>query len=260
MSELIKHLGRLYPRIKIIAVGHYATRRLASLESLVAELPVNQSTSVAEVKRQLYELPVNPFFARQWVMPVCRRLADAVADSRKTASPRRNILIIGNSFLGVPAPIFNAITGRLRASNYSLTATLYSYNDISGYNFSNIEVRRNIAAIDLYKYIEDCRFILFFPADYHYMNQLSGTIPLSLTFGRPLITLANVLQPYAIEAHYKLDDPALIQQLEDGARYAAAQAHLQVRLNEYLADSAAALESCLSALSIGSQQPPAICG
>lgn len=228
----------------MIAVGHYATRRIAA----------------AALQPQVAELPVNPFFDRPWAMPVCRRLADAVADSRRTASPRRNILIIGNSFLGVPAPIFNAITSRLRAANYSLTATLYSYNDISGYDFSNIEVRRNIAAIDLYKYIEDCRFILFFPADYHYMNQLSGTIPLCLTFGRPLITLANVLQPYAIEAHYKLDDPALIQQLEDGARYAAAQAHLQVRLNEYLADSAAALESCLSALSIGSQQLPVICG
>lgn len=235
-GEILERFRAVYPALKIIAVGHYATRGL------------QQQTQIAE-------LPVNPFFPSNpiWAMPVCKALTDAVADCRMTMPASRNILLIGNSFKAVPAPLFNAIIQRLQTAAYSLTATLYKYNDISGYDFSHIECKRDIAAIDLYKCIENCRFILFFPADYHYMNQLSGTIPLSLTFGRPLLTLSNVLQPYAIESFYDLGDSALMSQLEDSERYAAAQAHLRLRLVSYLATSAAALDNCMASLGF----PPA---
>jgi hypothetical protein len=233
-GEILERFRAVYPALKIIAVGHYATRGLLQ----------------QQMQMQIAELPVNPFFPSNpiWAMPVCKALADAVADCRMTRPASRNILLIGNSFKAVPAPLFNAIVQRLQTAAYSLTAALYGYNDISGYDFSRIECKRDVSAIDLYKYVEDCRFILFFPADYHYMNQLSGTIPLSLTFGRPLITLSNVLQPYAIESFYDLADTALMSQLEDSRRYQAAQAHLRLRLDIFFATSAAALENCMASL------------
>jgi hypothetical protein len=240
-AQMVNTIHSAYPALKIIAVGHYATRAFAD-ESAGAD------------KRQIVELPVAPFFSCPWAMPVCRRLADAVADCRITRPPSRNILLIGNSFKAVPAPLFNAIIQHLQTAGYSLTATLYGYNDISGYDFSHIECKRDIPAIDLYKYIEDCRFILFFPADYHYMNQLSGTIPLSLTFGRPLITLSNVLRPYEIESFYDLGDTALMSQLEDSERYVAAQAHLRLRLTDYFVSSAAALDNCMASLGFPSAE------
>lgn len=257
-QKMLEKLAALFSKTRFIVVGHYSARSIADALDTI-------------LQQRICEIPVNPFFCRsatasanasgkddvadlpaKFVLPVCRQLADAVADCRSATSPPscRKILIIGNSFKEVPSPVFNNITKALQSANYTLTAILYGYNDISGYDFSYINVARDIPAIDLYKAVEESRFILFLPANYHYSNQLSGTIPLSLTFGRPLITFANVLAPYNIHSFYNIDNPRLIAELECPHRYKEAQAHLQVRLNEIFAANAEILEDSLRTLGL----------
>ena len=243
---------------RFLTVGHYSQKSIANwlLEDI-------------DRSKRICEIHVNPFFSRRsatasatcnlppsqpakFILPVCRQLADAVADCRSAVLPTsgKKILIIGNSFKSVPHHIFNAFTGALRSAGWSLSAVLYGYNDISGYDLTAINVRCDLPAIDLYKEIEECRFILFLPANYHYFNQLSGTIPLSLTFGRPLITMENVLTPYNIQPFYNIGDPLLLQHLESADRYSKAQAHLQVRLNEIFTTNAEILEDSLRSIGL----------
>ena len=261
MPDVIRKLVADWPQTRFLAVGHYMVHSIAKW--------LSEDNALS---KRVHEISVNPFFGKmnsadlssasaadlphaKFVLPVCRQLADAVADCRSaSAAPSgknaKNILIIGNSFKSVPPPIFNSFIGALQSAGFALTATLYGYNDISGYNFAGIRVSRDLPAIDLYKNIEESRFILFLPADYHYFNQLSGAIPLSLTFGRPLITFENVLTPYNLRSFYNIGDPHLIEQLGDDARYKEAQAYMEVRLNEIFAANAEILENSLRSLGL----------
>lgn len=269
-KKMLEKLFTIFPTTRFLVVGHYSAHSIADIFDTIhlqriCELPVNPFFSCrsataslplalrSATRADVADLP--PSQPAKFILPVCRQLADAVADCRSATADNvsnKKILIIGNSFKSTPPNAFNFLIKILQEEKYTLSAILYGYNDISGYDFTSINVKRDLPAIDLYKEIEECRFILFLPADYHYFNQLSGAIPLSLTFGRPLITIANVLAPYNIQSFYNIDDEVLLQHLESVDRYKEAQAYMQVRLNEIFATNAEILEDSLRSIGLTS--------
>jgi hypothetical protein len=220
-----------FPSIKLLAVEHYSVQTIkGKLDSVC--------------KSQICDLPVQPFSSPgTCIIPVCPRLADLLVTCRSAIPIERNILIIGNSFKNTPATLFNSFIYMLQSSGYTLKAVLYGYNDLSGYNFSLIDTRKDISAIDLYAEVESARFILFLPADYHFMNQGSGSLVHSLQFGRPLITMPDFLTLYNIKSYYSIGDPNLLKKFDDTMYYKEAQSYYGLCLNEIIANNSKILEN-----------------
>ena len=209
----------------IIDVQHYATSASASA------------------------ITVNPFGRRRqagpkFILPVAPALANILsANRRQIPGPAKKIAIVGNSFMSMPATLFKQLTSILSVAGWTLTAYLYSYNNIDDYLNEHITVKSNCLAIDLFKELNESRYILFYPAPHHFFNQLSGSIVLSLLFGRPLLTLPDVLAPYNIQCHYNLNDTSFLLKLFDDEYYKTAQHHLDVRINEFIAEGRHVLDS-----------------
>ncbi len=228
IKDVVLQIVERFQSIKILAVEHYAVHAL----------------SESAKQWQIADLPVQPFSSPgTCIIPVCPRLADLLTTCRSAIPSNKHILIIGNSFKNIPADLFNSFIRIFQVAGYTLTAILYGYNDISGYDFSSINVYKDVCAIDLYAEIEKCRFILFLPADYHYCNQGSGALVHSLQFGRPLLTNADFLKLYNINSYYSIGNPNLLKQLDDDAYYKEAQSYYSVRLNEIISNNLQILEN-----------------
>jgi hypothetical protein len=223
----------------IIAVNHYA----ASAASASAASASAASASAAAI----YNITVNPFGRQacpKFVLPIAPALANILsANRRQIPGPAKKIAIVGNSFMSMPAPLFKQLAAILSTAGWTLTAYLYSYNNIDEYISEHVTVKSNCLAIDLFKEINESRYILFYPAPHHFFNQLSGSIILSLLFGRPLLTLPDVLARYNIECHYNLNDTSFLFKLLDEEYYRVAQQHLDVRINEFIAEGRGVLDS-----------------
>ncbi len=215
----------------IIEINHYA-----------AGASVSASASASAT-----EIAVNPFrqlpTGRQFVLPVSPGLANILTANRRQVPAGRNILIIGNSFMNMPAYLFKQLARILTAAGWFLTAILYDYNDASEYLTDDVTYKRNCLAIDLFKELDAARFILFYPSSHHFFNQLSGSIVLSLLFGRPLLTIPEVLEHYNLKCHYSINDTSFLVKLQDNMYYRVAQEYLDVRLNEFITDGRRTLDS-----------------
>lgn len=207
----------------IISVSHYA----------IMDKTTNLST----------EITVNPFRKSKFIMPLCPKLATILNDSRQKITPTKTITIVGNSFLGMPPDLFKQLINILTAAGWKITCVLYDYNKLDDYKCENLTVKTNCLALDLFAEIENSRYILFYPDKHHLCDRLSGSIVLSLIFGRPLLTLPDVLAFYNIECHYNLNDPTFILKLHDDVYYKTAQEHLEVRLNEFINEGRQTLDS-----------------
>jgi hypothetical protein len=206
-----------------------------------------------------YEVAVNPFRqmpnGRQFVLPICPGLANILTANRRQIPADRNILIIGNSFMNMPPYLFKQLANILASAGWSLTAILYDYNNVTDYLTDHVTFKYNCLAIDLFKELVAARFILFYPAAHHFFNQLSGSIVLSLLFGRPLLTLPDVLKYYNINCHYDLNDTSFLIKICDEAYYRTAQEHLEVRLNEFITEGRQTLDSVVEKIVINLQTP-----
>ena len=234
VQQIVDDIRVSAPALKIIAVGHYEHSTIGG--SAICNLPLHPFCRSAATAQPL--LPC---------IPICAHLAGLLADRRSQLPPAKKIMIIGNSFKEVPATAFNALTGLFKQHGYSLTTVIYGYNDISGsaYNFEDIQLIKDATAIELYKQIEEARFVFFLPSPHHFFNRLSGSIPLSLLFGRPLITTNDVLRPYNLKSHYDIFEADLLNKMENAEYYAEAQRYLCTRLNEILAANERILEQVL---------------
>ncbi len=220
--ELVKRL-RIFNK-PLIEINHYAA---------------GPATATAT-----YEIAVNPFRCpRKFVLPIAPALADILAASRHTIPNSKKITIIGNSFMSMPATLFKQLIQILTVAGWTVKGIIYDYNTIDEYISEHITFKKNCLAIDLFKEIEETQFILFYPSPFHFYNQLSGSIVLSLLFGRPLLTIQDILTPYNINCYYNINDPSFIYKLNDIDYYKSAQQHLEVRLNEFICDGRKTLDS-----------------
>ena len=225
--ELITHL-RTFGK-PIIEVNHYAVAPASA---------AGQEIAGQEIAGQ--EIAVNPFRRlpsgkQQFVLPVCPALADTLADTRRGMPVSRVISIIGNSFLALPAHLFKNLTTLLSRAGWTIQCVIYDYNNIDEYRSEHVIIKQNCLARELFDQVKNSRFILFCPGAHHFYNQLSGAIILSLLFGRPLITVSDVLSFYNITTHYNINNLDFLSKLDDEAYYMGAQRHLEVRLNEFIA-------------------------
>ena len=231
--------------IPIIEINHYAAG--------VATLSASASASATEIT-------VNPFrqlpTGRQFVLPVSPGLANILTATRRQIPAGKNILIIGNSFMNMPAYLFKQLSNILAAAGWSLTAILYNYNDVSEYLTDHVTFKYNCLAIDLFKELDAARFILFYPATHHFFNLLSGSIVLSLLFGRPLLTIPDVLEHYTLKCHYRINDNSFLVKLLDDVYYRTAQEQLEVRLNEFIVDGRHILDSVVEKIVANRVAPP----
>ena len=166
--------------------------------------------------------------------------------------------------MSMPATLFKQFIQILTVAGWTVTGFVYDYNAINEYISDHITFRKNCPAIDLFKEIEESQFILFYPSAHHFYNQLSGSIVLSLLFGRPLLTIQDVLIPYNINCYYNINDPTFIYKLNDLNYYQSAQQHLELRLNEFICDGRKTLDSVvekilLNSHSVSSVQTTAVC-
>ncbi len=157
--------------------------------------------------------------------------------------------------MNMPSYLFKQLANILAAAGWSLTAILYDYNNVSEYLTEAISFKHNCLAIDLFKELAATRFILFYPAAHHFFNQLSGSIVLSLLFGRPLLTLPDVLKFYNINCHYDLNDTSFLIKMRDEAYYKMAQEHLEVRLNQFITEGRQTLDSVVEKIVTDLQTP-----